>query len=175
MNCDDLVDRMPAVLAARDTWSAFDSAHLQSCEECAASWRAVRATAAVASDLVVDTAALAASVGARLAASPPSPVIRWRRVALGLAAAAAVTLVVSGTLQQRSPALPDGQPEVAAEAGLFPELAPLSEPALQVLLTSVSDGDTVAITSGAELPRLGDLTDTQLEQLEQLILTVETE
>jgi len=175
MSCDEMIDRMPLVLAHRDTWRDEDWAHLRSCDECAESWRITSAGARVAATVRVDATAISAAVSARLAAPEPAPRIVWQRIAWPVAIAAAFVLVAYSAMVRRDanvPADENGAVATIQRAPLFPELEPLSEPALRVLLASVEATDTVGASSTAELPRLGDLTESQLEQL---LITVESE
>ena len=171
MTCEELTDRMPDVAAGRDAWTPDDAAHLRSCDDCDRAWRIVVAASRAGRELTVDTARLATSVVARLAEPVAAPQVRWSRVLLGLAAAAGIAVAVYVGARGPMPVPTARAVEVLVEPRLFPELAPLTEPQLQVLLASVAVDDTADL-GGAELPRLGSLTD---EQLEQLLISVESE
>ena len=90
--------------------------------------------------------------------------IRRRWVPMALAAAASVALAV--TVWWPSPG---EAPETPIAAGaeyvptLFPELDELLESELEVVLASVEP--TAEVVPLGDVPRLGDLTDSELEQL----------
>ncbi len=164
IECAELADRMPDVWHGRAAWTDEEAAHLANCPGCRAEWRLVETGAALHADRAVSSERIAAAVLDRLRTEPRVAVRRipWRGVALVMTgiAAALILVVVIPRRHQPAPATTDA---VAAATPLIPELNDLSESelhsVLQMLQASVDDG------AAGGLPRLGDLDDTQLEQL----------
>lgn len=174
MICEALSDRMPAVARGHVSWDAEESGHLEQCAECQAEWALVapiarRATAAPVMDLdrmvaaVVRESRRDADV---IAITSSTRRRRWTQGLIGLAAAAAVTLAVS--TPKPAPA-PDAVAVVPTRVkAAIPELDALLEDELKVVLAAIEDPST-ELTPGV-LPRLGDLTEAELQQL---LLSVE--
>ncbi|HTS89583.1 MAG TPA: hypothetical protein VMG41_13915 [Gemmatimonadales bacterium] len=160
--CELLIDRMPLVAHGRDAWTTEELAHLASCPECAPAWRLVQAAshlgAAAARDL--DTGRTGDRVVARLSVLRRRA--RWRAVGwAGLAAAAAVALVVSVSLRERS-----GHTVATAEPPFhlpIAELEGLSAPQLETVLEGLDA--PLGASSTPDTPALGDLGNAQLEQV----------
>src|SRR5512139_2282544 len=138
--CTQLSDRMAAVAHGRSEWSAEEAAHLESCQDCGAEWRVMRAGALlgmeVARTLPAEFVAtrVVAAVKAPRSARGWWPRLRWLAVP---AAAAAVALL----------ALPDGRGPAApgagtVEVGVLPELEPLDATALEAVLELLPSQDT---------------------------------
>lgn len=164
--CDTLRDRMPDVAWGRDAFGDDDRAHLAACAECRAEWALVSDGLRLAEGITVDADRLAERLAGRLrdeAREAPVRRLPWRGVGLGVAAAASIALVLWAPRRERSPIV---QQPVAAAARLLPELERLDEKELRQVLVTVEGGDA-ADASPASLPRLGDLTETELEQMLQ--------
>lgn len=159
--CTQLSDRMATVAQGRAGWSSAESAHLASCPDCAAEWRVMQAGARigahVAETLPVDF--LATRVVAAVTASGRSRSwwLRLRWLALPAAAAAAVVLVVR----------PGGEPAssgeaapVVAEAGLLPELEPLTASDLELVMELLPEP-----LGPIEIHSFDDLTDDEVTRL----------
>ncbi len=164
IDCAELADRMPDVRHGRAAWTEAEAAHVATCPVCGPEWRLVETGAALHSDVSVSPERVTATVLDRLRSEPRIVASRipWRGVALaitGIAAALALVYVIP----RRPAAAPATTDTVAATPTLIPELNDLSdselESVLQTLQASVDDGAT------GGLPRLGDLDETQLEQL----------
>ncbi len=165
-DCAELTDRMPDVRHGRAAWSDAEAAHLASCAACRAEWRLVSAGADLGSQLQVDAPAISAAVLERLRSPERGAVvgrIPWRGVMVAVASIAAVIALVLLLPGRERPGPSTTAPVVATAPTLIPELNDLSEgeleTVLQTLQSSVDDGAT------GGLPRLGDLDETQLEQL----------
>jgi hypothetical protein len=151
--CTQLSDRMATVAQGRAGWSAAESAHLASCPDCAAEWRLMQAGAMIGSHIArtlpVDFLATRVVAAATASARSRHWWRRFRWLALPAAAAAAVALVV----------LPGGQPAsigepalVVAEAGLLPELEPLTSSDLELVMELLPEpSGTIEIHSFDEL------------------------
>lgn len=159
-----LTDRMPEVARGAADWTPADAEHLAACTDCAAEWQVLRSVVAGAPVVVVDAARIATGVLERLRMDPPVVSIAsrrpWHRVAIGLAAAASVALAVAVWQPWQD------TPEVAVaptrEPTMLPELDALFEAELEVVLATLEPEPIEPI--GA-VPRIGDLTDDELEQL----------
>ncbi len=172
MICESLSDRIPAVAKGLAEWDAEEAGHLATCADCQTEWALVAPIARAAALRpvpVMDLDRVASGVNARLGESGkvlafPSR-SRWARPLAGLAAAAAVLL--SFTFLQ--PVLPEGGeargvPSRAPTA--IPELDALFEAELEAVLASLTpDESEEGVLSGGGIPRLGDLTDEELELL----------
>ncbi len=164
-DCASIQDRIPLVANARSAWSPDEAAHLSACPECAAEWRvvaAVRRLGDVAAGRV-DADRVSRHVMARLASDRAAR--RWRAGGwiAGLAAAAAVVLMLRGG-STRSPKGEATTPPVATALHVpIAELESLDTAELE----SVLDGLDQPIGSGAapDAPHLGDLDDVQLERV----------
>lgn len=166
IDCEAMRDRMPDVAHARARWTDPEASHLDACADCALEWRIVRAGIALEAGTAVVTDRVARSVTDRLrnAGPPPGVVgrIPWRGVVIGLiAAAACVALMFWVPLPDRAGRRPTGDSTIAA--AMLPELQGLDEPQLRSVLQSL--GPSPADATPGVLPHLGDLTDSELEQL----------
>ena len=162
--CTRLSDRMPEVVHGRSRWTHEEAAHLAACAECRAELALVEATVALGrrAPRLGDPASLAATVERRLAGA------RERRDGArrfaGLAAAA-VLLVAVWT---RWPERPVSSAPTPARAGAqalvpLPELELLDPAELDSLLQRMEM--PAAGGSTLDAPSLGDLEDTELEQV----------
>ena len=164
IDCAELTDRMADVRHGREVWTDAEAAHLADCPKCAAEWRLVDAGAALHSDLAISPDRIRAAVLERLRREPTTVVRRipWRGVTLAITGIAAA-LVLFFALPRQQAAAPPTSAAVVATTPLIPELNDLSdselESVVQMLQASVNDG------GAGGLPRLGDLDETQLEQL----------
>lgn len=163
-DCETIRDLMPDLAHGRGSWTEAERGHVAGCEDCGLEWRLVQAGAALHQDAVVNTAAIAERLRMRIADAPrEAPIARlpWRggRLALGLLAAAASIALLIGVPGGRRPIV---APPPAAVA-VLPELDQLSESQLEAVLADLDVLD--ARVSPMRLPRLGDLTDTELEQV----------
>lgn len=167
MTDDHLGERMPAVARGEASWTAGEAAHLAGCAECAVEWQVVRRFVGRGVSPRIDADAVAAAVLARLRDDsqvvPLRPRRRWMGIA-GLAAAASVALAVA-VWQPWSTAS-----EVAVvpsrERTMLPELDVLIESELEVVLAAL---EPQAVEPMGTVPRLGDLTDDELELLLQQV------
>jgi hypothetical protein len=172
MICEALSDRMPSIAKGQTEWDAEEAAHLATCGDCQAEWELIAPIARAAAQQpmpVMDLDRVAAKLTAQLdgkgkvLAFPASS--RWMRPLAGLAAAAAVILSFT-FLRPDSPAgdVAQGVPTRAPTA--IPELDALLEAELEVVLASLTPDETdEGVLSGGGIPRLGDLTDEELEML----------
>lgn len=172
MICEALSDRMPSIAKGLTEWDAEEAAHLATCGDCQAEWALIAPLARAAAAHVapaIDLDKVATQVTARLEGRgrvldfPARS--RWMRPLAGLAAAAAVILsftFLRPDLPTRDQAL--GVPTRAPTA--IPELDALLEAELEVVLASLTpDEAEEGVLSGGGIPRLGDLTDAELELL----------
>ena len=157
--CERLSERMPLVALGRERWTTEEAAHLANCPECGAEWALLRAAGELGARAprVAERPELAAAVLRRLAETPPLPprrrVPRW---AIGLAAAAGVAIAVwTGVPREQTAVLPPTD-SVAAMADQ------LGAAELDSLL---QDDDPVAGWSMLETPGMGDLDESELEQV----------
>lgn len=178
MTDQHLTDLLPDLVRGTEPWTEAARAHLATCAECAdelallEAMHAEQATRPVSLNVEAITAGVLAGLR-----TPEAPVIaladhpraRARGGALrwvaGLAAAAAIAIAFAS--QRPTPAAPADATDVARRGGsVLPELERLETWELEILLASVepttSTDDAEAL---GELPRLGDLDDTELEQL----------
>ncbi len=165
MNQTHLTDRIPEVVHATEAWTSEEQAHLDSCAECRAEWRLVSMVATAAPPApTVDVEALSATVLDRLREDRGVIALdrrrSWRGWALGLAAAASLVLALGVWRPWRAT-----ETVIAATQGpaLFPELEQLSESELETVLASIEPENTVEPIGS--VPRVGDLSDTELEVL----------
>jgi hypothetical protein len=178
MICEALSDRMPEVAKDDAEWDAEEAAHLATCEDCQAEWELVAPLARAAAlrplpDMDLDR--VAARVSAQLAGQGkvlafPAP-SRWMRPLAGLAAAAAVILSFT-FLRPDVPSGTDARGVPSRAPTAIPELDALFEAELEVVLASLTPDETdEGVLSGGGIPRLGDLTDAELELLLELTET----
>lgn len=166
IDCAGIQDRMPELARQQTALTEAERAHVASCEACALEWRLVCAGAALQQDLSVDTAAISQQLRARILAVPadvPMARLPWRgvRVGMGLLAAAASIVLLIG-VRNRQHSVVGTSPTMATMA-VLPELDPLTESQLELVLSALDVAD-VAV-SPMRIPRLGDLTENELEQL----------
>lgn len=164
-DCEVLRDRMPEVAHGGDPWTAEEAAHLAACAPCVAEWRIVEEGAALHADLPVSVDAIGERVVRQLRAQRARPTvigrIGWRTALIGLTAIAATVVVLLHPTAVRPP-IADIAMDTAA-LGVLPELQGLDQSELQAVLQTLPSGSVDAVTTG--VPRLDDLTDTELEQL----------
>lgn len=164
--CTMLSDRMPAVAAGGDAWSAADQAHLASCAECAAEWGLVRTAGELGlrSGYAPDTVALSRSVLERLAADRREHVVRGRRTwwAAALAAAAVVLMLWRGR-PATAPVPSQGFAAPVESTALVPELDSLDAGELTEVLDAFDAPLSERVIIGT--PTLGDLSDQELERV----------
>ena len=162
--CTKLSDRIPEVALGRVRWTPDQAAHLRACAECRAEFALVQATIGLGrkAPALSDPGATAAAVERRLVQ------VRSRRAGVermaGVAAAAMLVLAV----WTRWPAPPErpasGTTNSAAQALVpLPELELLEPAELDSLLERMEA--PVAGSSTLDAPSLGDLEDTELEQV----------
>lgn len=170
MTTPHLIDQMPEVARSEREWTSAEVEHFDACEQCRAEWQVVELALANRSPLPeVDADGIAQAVLRRLSLPSGATVPietgrhRWWRPILGLAAAAAVVVVAMTQFRSRT-----DESAVAAspvrEATMLPELDGLLQGEMEVLLASM-ETDRAAEEPIGPLPRLGDLTDTELELL----------
>jgi hypothetical protein len=162
--CTKLSDRIPEVALGRARWTAEQAGHLRACAECRAELALVQATIGLGrkAPALSDSGATAAAVQRRLAQA------RTRRAGVermaGVAAAAMLLLAV----WIRWPAPPErsaagGSNSAAPALVPLPELELLEPAELDSLLERMEA--PVAGSSTLDAPSLGDLEDTELEQV----------
>jgi hypothetical protein len=162
--CTRLSDRMPEVVHGRSRWTRGEAAHLGTCAYCRAELALVQASVSVGrrAPRLGDPADLAAAVERRLAGARTRRE-GSRRIA-GLAAAAVVLVAVWTRWPERPvpssslPARPGAQALVP-----LPELELLDPSELDSLLQRMEM--PTAGSSTLDAPSLGDLEDTELEQV----------
>lgn len=168
MICEALSDRMPAVARGEASWDAEESAHFRDCPDCQAEWRLVAPIARAARPApAMDLERL--TRGVIREARPETQVIaitsrrRWSRGLVGLAAAAGIALAVY------LPTRPQPAEEVAIvptrAVTTIPELDALLEDELKVVLAAITEEEPAPVLAPGPLPRLGDLTEAELQQL----------
>jgi hypothetical protein len=160
-SCESMSDRMPAV-AHGGEWTAGEADHLTTCPECAAEWRLIRASAAIAAGIGFDADRVSERVRARLATDPPAatPVVSIRsrrRVGWLVGIAAAAALAVFAVRAARSPA-----EVVAPDTAMLTELDGLDVAELGEVL---EDWKVVSWKPSESVSGLGDLTAEELEQV----------
>ena len=177
-DCEQLSDRMPAV-ALGGQWTAPESRHLVECDECGAEWRLVQTAVGLGRTITLreTPGALAGRIVARVAADRLRARTRrtWMRVAVSMAAAAAVVLGVRSTVGHGGGPRPEGShPDTLASAAAagsgaaarrfrLSELDQLGTAELQTVL----DGLDAPLTDGSTLEPIGmgDLNDQELERV----------
>ena len=166
--CTRLSDRIPEVALGRASWTPDEANHLRGCADCRAELALVEATLAIGrkAPSLRDPAATARAVQQRLVRRPTPR--RWGRP-LGrplVGAAAAAALLV--TVWARWPAAPatrePASPPSSSQALVpLPELELLEPAELDSLLERMEA--PIAGSSTLDAPSLGDLEDTELEQV----------
>jgi hypothetical protein len=162
--CTRLSDHIPDVALGRASWTPDQAAHLRACADCSAELALVQATIAIGrrAPRLADPERMAATVGRRLAERRTRR--DWARPMAGAAAAAVLLVAVwSRWPTQPERALPE--PTRAASQALvpLPELEQLEPAELDSLLERMEA--PVAGSSTLDAPSLGDLEDTELEQV----------
>jgi hypothetical protein len=163
--CARLSDRMPEVVHGRSRWTPDEAAHLAGCADCRRELALVQATVALGrkAPRLTDPAGLAATVERRLAGARMRRRDGTRRIA-GLAAAAALLIVVWGRWPERPARTAAGSAGSPAQALVpLPELELLDPAELDSLLQRMEMPSSGSSTLDA--PGLGDLEDTELEQV----------
>jgi hypothetical protein len=162
--CTRLSDRMPEVVHGRSRWTADEAAHLATCAECRRELALVQATVTLGrrAPRLGDAEGMAATIQHRLAG------VRTRRIGVqrigGLVAAAALLLTVWTKWPERPVASPVGTARPASQALVpLPELELLDPAELDSLLQRMEMPSVGGSTLDA--PGLGDLEDTELEQV----------
>jgi len=162
--CTRLSDHIPDVALGRTSWTPDQAAHLRACADCSAELALVHATIAIGrkAPRLSDPESMADTIGRRLAERHSRR--DWARPMTGLAAAAVLLLAV----WTRWPTRPERavpQPARAASQALvpLPELELLEPAELDSLLERMEA--PVAGSSTLDAPSLGDLEDTELEQV----------
>jgi hypothetical protein len=166
--CTRLSDRIPDVALGRTSWTADEAAHLRACAECRAELALVQATVAIGRKAPVpaDLGETARAVEGRLAREPRRRASRWPlgRPLVGAAAAAALVATVWTrwpTRAERSTPLPPASSSQALVP--LPELELLEPAELDSLWERMEA--PIAGSSTLDAPSLGDLEDTELEQV----------
>jgi len=166
MNCGDLLDRMPVVAAGRGNWSADEAAHLAGCAECQEDWALIQKARTLGqAGEHIDTGKIESQLMARLATARRADRIRRGGWLAGLAAAAAVTLML-----WRGSAAPTAGP---APAAIAPVAETFSIPVAE--LETLDGGQMEAVLENLEgplsagetpdVPSFGDLDNEQLQSV----------
>lgn len=160
---DTLLDRMPEVAGGHAGWSPTEVAHLASCADCAAAWRIVQGTARLGRTIEqgFDVSRAADGVLLRLRSRAASS---WgvRRVAMGIAAAAAVVVLAVG-LRGPAPATVPASRALPTGVRFLPELDSLSTDELTTVAEEVDRPTSeLEATDGQQL---FELDSTQLERV----------
>jgi hypothetical protein len=162
--CTRLSDRIPEVALGRAGWTPDQAAHLRGCADCRAELALVQATIALGRKApgLSDTGAVAEAVQRRLADGRSRRA--WGGRMAGLATAAALLLAVWTRWPARPERVISGAPPSATQALVpLPELELLEPSELDSLLQRMET--PVAGSSTLDAPSLGDLEDTELEQV----------
>lgn len=162
--CTRLSDRIPDVALGRASWTPDEAAHLRGCADCRAELALVQATIALGRKApgLPRPEAVAEAVQHRLVQRRSRRA--WGGQAAGLAAAAVMLLAVwTRWPAGRERAAPE-PPRSATQALVpLPELELLEPAELDSLLQRMET--PVAGSSTLDAPSLGDLEDTELEQV----------
>lgn len=161
MTCEKLSDKMPAVAGGALTWSAEEAEHLRICADCSAEWAVVQAGRMVGEGASLDADALAAHVLHRLRTEPGVRRVSRSRWLVGLAAAAAIVLIL---MPWTSPA-PQLRGSAVPLAVDVPGLGALDTEDLADVLDSFDTSWTE--TSTTDSPSLDDLDPQELERIER--------
>jgi hypothetical protein len=163
--CTRLSDHIPDVALGRASWTPDQAAHLRDCADCSAELALVQATIAIGGKAprMPDPERMADAIGRRLVEKPRRR--EWSRPMAGMAAAAALLLAVWTRWPPTPPERPVSEPAHAASQALvpLPELEQLEPAELDSLLERMEA--PVAGSSTLDAPSLGDLEDTELEQV----------
>lgn len=153
--CERLSERMPAVAAARETWSADEAAHLGECSDCQSEWRLVRAAGLLGVEPAIDPAKISAALRPRLTRKAPVvPLASRRRIGWALAAAAVAVLAI-----QLVPGRESADRAAPAPAGVLTELDELDSGELETVLADLGLADPVVDD------RLDDLSPEELQRV----------
>jgi hypothetical protein len=107
---------MVDVAHGRSGWSGSETDHLRDCADCAAEWRLIARAAVLGEGLGLDVERVADAVVRRLAAQPAPTLSRRGAWVLGLAAAAAIVIVLFEAGPRRAPEVaPAAAPTVLSE------------------------------------------------------------
>lgn len=165
--CEQLSERMPAVAHGAAAWTAEEQAHLRDCAECRAEWDLVSTASRLGLDVArgLDAHHVAQRVLGRLRAARARRVRRIGWATGGLAAAAALALVVWSGRPGGHGAGPVAGASAAAVVFPLPELDSLAAPELQAVLDSL-DGSLGSTTQGVDT---GDLDDLDAQELQHVL------
>jgi hypothetical protein len=161
--CEELTDRMPAVLHGTGRWTADDVAHLATCGACRLEWELVTAGAELGGDQAarMDADAIARAVVSRLAADRRRRRLVRAAWGVGLAAAASLLLFVSPGDQPEDQGDPVAQ--VVTPALPLAELDGVEPVVLEEILATLDDG--VADDAILDAPGFSELAPSELERL----------
>jgi hypothetical protein len=140
-DCHIIADRMPAVANGKARWGPSEAAHLESCPDCRLEWNLVLAAQGLGADVAagLDTGRLAEKVARRIEDAGPvltRPGLRLaRRWLIGLAAAAALVLVIRPWSPGHSPVM--NLRERAAAVSVLNELDDLTPSELESVLEAL--------------------------------------
>jgi hypothetical protein len=164
--CTELSDRMPAAALGQRGWTPAEAEHLERCADCRAEWELVRGAARLGTREAwrLDAAAVALGALAQAAAARPGPTHYRRWLVGGLAAAAAVVLLVRVMPSHESVRGSTTSTGSAAAALAIPALDSLSEDELRLVLAGVS-GASFGADAEFDAPGLESLDSTGLEQV----------
>jgi len=163
--CHIIGDRMPYVANGKAVWRPSESAHLETCQDCRLEWELVRATHALGSGVVtsLDTSRIGERVTRRMAeadsAARPGILHSGRRWLIGLAAAAALVLVV----RSWRPGQPEVKPPSPAAVTVLNELDDLTPSELESVLEALPPA-AEAVPHLETVP-FGDLEPQDLERM----------
>ena len=166
MTCGDLLDRMPVVAAGRGSWSAEEAAHLAECVECREDWALIQQARTLGqAGERVDTGKIQSQVLARLAAARRADRIRRGGWVAGLAAAAAVALMLwRGNIPPTNATGPaTTAPAVENFSIPVAELETLDGGQMQAVLENLE----APLSAGGtpDVPNFGDLDNEQLQSI----------
>ena len=163
--CESIQDRIPLVANGAAEWNEAEAAHLASCPECSAEWRLIQTARRVGDSAArgVNPAHVSQAVLSRLAAGRRAA--RWKTGGwiVGLAAAAAVVLMVQVGNHRTDRAT--GAMTAAVETLHVPlaELERLDASQLESVLEGLDE--PLGSRAAPDTPHLGDLNDHQLERV----------
>lgn len=162
-DCTRLSTRMPLVAAGGDAWTGAESAHLETCADCAGEWALVRTGESLGRDsgYAPDPDRVASVVLGRLRADRIARGRSVRRAtwAAALAAAAIALTVWTGHPDRRAA----GAAPAIETGALVPELDSLDAVELKDLLDAFDAPLSERVMPVS--PTLGDLSDQELERV----------